>query len=136
MAPLFGALLHGESADWGALREHADPDCSRCKGTGAECVEHDDRPQVNFANENAAIIARALGVDLDGGIGSMDLVTLRRGLVRARNLTTPAELRAESVTARTAVRGYSRGDLDAALERLVALAQVAQLLGATRILWQ
>lgn len=135
MSPAFGPLFQHESDDWGALREYADPDCVRCKGTGVERVERDDRPQVNFANENAAIVARALGLDLDGGIGSMSLATLRRGLVRARNVTVPAELRAGMAAPRVTVRGYSRADLDAALTRLQELVEAAQRLGATRILW-
>lgn len=136
MSPLFGPTFRGESDDWGSLAEHADPLCGSCKGMGVERVEHDDRPQVNFANANACIVARALDIDLDGGIGSMSVATLRRGLVRARNVATPAELRAGSEAARVVVRGYSRADLDAALDRLDGLVAAAQRLGATRIRWQ
>jgi hypothetical protein len=136
MAPLWSAIFQGDSDDWDSLREHASPGCASCKGTGAERVEHDERPQVNFANENAHIVALALGIDLDGGHGSMELATLRRGLIRARNVTTPDELRAYESTGRVFVRGYDRADLDAALTRLQGLVEAAQRIGATRILWQ
>jgi hypothetical protein len=135
MAPVFGELFRGESTDWDGLRGYADPHCKQCGGTGVERIERDERPQVNFANENAYIVAQALGLDLDGGIGRMELATLRRGLIRARNVAVPAELRADELTERAIVRGYSRGDLDAALTRLQELVSAAQRLGATHILW-
>ena len=135
MAPTFSDLFQRQSADWGSLQAYADPACKQCDGTGVERVERDERPQVNLANENAYIVAQALGIDLDGGIGRMELATLRRGLIRARNVAVPAELRADEVTARAIVRGYSRGDLDTALTRLQELVSAAQRLGATHILW-
>ena len=93
-------------------------------------------PRQRFGEQPLRVcVAQALGIDLDGGIGRMELATLRRGLIRARNVAVPAELRADEVTARAIVRGYSRGDLDTALTRLQELVSAAQRLGATHILW-
>lgn len=136
MAPLWSAIYQGESDDWASLCAHADQSCARCHGTGAESVERDQRPQVNFANANAYIIAHALGIDLGCGVGAMDLPTLRRGLLRARNVATPDELRADETTGRVTVRGYTRADLDRALTSLQELVDAAQRLGTRRILWQ
>jgi hypothetical protein len=136
MSPAWSDIFHGESDDWASLRADADPSCARCAGSGAERVEYDERPQVNLANENAAIVASALGIDLDGGIGSMELATLRRGLVRARNVAVPAEFRAGIAKGRLIMAGFSRDDLTAVLARLDGLVRDAQRLGATRIVWQ
>jgi hypothetical protein len=135
MAPLFGDLLHGQSQDWESLREHADAGCANCGGSGVECVSLDGRPQVNFSNGNAAIIFRALGIDMSAGYGDMELATLRRGLIRARNVAVPETLRASDESERVHVAGYSRGDLLRALARLDELVAAAQQLGATRLTW-
>ncbi len=136
MSPVWASLFRGECDDWAALRADADPSCVQCAGSGIERVEHDERPQVNLANLNAAIVARALGIDLDGGNGAMDLATLRRGLLRARNATQPAEFRADMQTDRVSVPGFCRGDLVKVLARFDWLVEAAQRLGVTRIVWQ
>lgn len=136
MSPVFGALMRRESDDWQALRADADPGCVACGGTGVERVERDERPQANFANANAELIAAAMALDLDGGIGACELAVFRRGLLRARNVSQPDELRAAEEGPRYYAPGYSADDLSRALGRLEGLVEQAIALGATRILWQ
>lgn len=136
MAPLFGALFRGECDEWSSLAEHAAPGCAQCGGTGVERLDVDERPQVNFANENAHIIARAMGLDLGHGIGSTDLATLRRGLIRARNVRSADELRAPETAPGRILAGYTSDDLQRALARLDWLVSEAQRLGVRRILWE
>lgn len=135
MSPVFSAIFRGESDDWQALRADADPSCPTCGGTGVERVERDMRPQENFANGNAAIVADAMGLDLNDGYGECELATFRRGLIRARNVSHPDELRAAEEGPRYYAPGYSSGDLSRALGRLEGLVEQAIALGATRILW-
>lgn len=136
MAPEWTDLFRGVSHDWASLRAYAQPTCVQCQGTGAEWTTPDQRPQENFANENAELVASAMGLDLDGGIGSIELAGFRRGLIRARSVRTPDELRAAVQAPRVIIRGYTASDLDRALTRLEGLSVTAQRLGATRILWQ
>lgn len=135
MSPMFGALFRRESDDWQALRADADPHCSTCGGTGVERVQVDKRPQENFANANAAIVAAAMGLDLDSGIGECELAVFRRGLIRARNLRAPVCWREPVQTPRHIAPGYGTADLSRALGRLERLVEQALAMGAVRILW-
>ena len=135
MSPAFSAIFLGESDDWQALRADADPNCPTCDGTGVERVERDMRPQENFANGNAAIVAGAMGLDLNDGYGECELASFRRGLIRARNVSQPDELRAAEEGPRIYAPGYTAADLSRALGRLEGLVAQAIALGATRILW-
>lgn len=135
-APAWSALFRGESDDWASLAEHAAPDCHTCQGTGIERTQHDARPQENFANGNAGIVARAMRLDLADGYGSCELAAFRRGLIRARNVGQPDELRAPEEGPRYYAPGYTADDLSRALGRLERLAERAASMGAARILWQ
>lgn len=134
-APAWCALFRGESDDWASLAEHAVAHCAQCAGTGVERTSRDGRPQENFANDNARIVAQAMGLDLCDGCGSVELAVFRRGLIRARNVSQPDELRAPERGTRFSVAGYSSEDLSRALGRLERLVSEAQRLGATRIVW-
>lgn len=136
MAPTFDVLLRGESDDWASLAAYAAPGCAQCAGTGVESYDADARPQENFANDNARLVAQAMGLDLADGCGSVELVAFRRGLIRARNTGQPDALRAPQAGPGFYVAGYTADDLARALGRLERLACEAQRIGATRILWQ
>jgi hypothetical protein len=136
MAPTWGQLYRHERGDWASLRPYANHNCSQCQGTGVEEVSHDMRPQLNFANENAEILFRVLGIEFNAGHGDADLATFRRGLIRARNVSTPETLRAAVETERVHVAGYSRSTLRRALSLLEELIGIAERKGATRIMWQ
>lgn len=135
MAPAWAAVYRGESDDFAPLRGHADPQCRQCGGTGAEPVEQDDRPQVNFANMNARLVLQAMGLDSEDLVGRRMLPEFRRGLMRARNMAQPETLRAAETDGRHHVAGYSRADLMAAVQRLQELAERAGQLGARSIFW-
>jgi hypothetical protein len=136
MAPTWGLLFRGESTDWASLAEHAAPGCAQCAGTGTEHCSRDGRPAVNFANENARTVAVAMGLDLADGYGSIELAVFRRALIRARNVSQPAVLRAPEAGPRFYRAGYTSENLSQALGRLEQLASEAQSLGATRIRWE
>lgn len=141
MSPLFGELLHDTgaprpNAEWAPLCLDADPGCHTCEGTGIERVSGDARPQVNFCNANAAIIARAMGLELNEGYGAAELAVFRRGFIRARNTKQPDTLRESETGDRSYVAGYTRDELLEAVMRLEVLVLRAAALGATRLLWQ
>lgn len=136
MAPTWCDIFRGECDDWASLAAHAAPDCAQCRGSGVERCDRDGRPQENFANANARLVAGAMGLDLADGYGVVELAAFRRGLIRARNVSQPDEPRAPKAGPRLHVAGYSADDLSRALGRLERLAGEAQRLGATRILWQ
>jgi hypothetical protein len=136
MAPSWGSLFRGESTDWASLAEHAAPGCAQCEGTGVESCSRDGRPAVNFANENARTVASAMGLDLGDGHGSIELAVFRRALLRARNVSQPAVLRAPEAGPRFYRAGYTSESLSQALGRLEELASAAQSSGATRIRWE
>ena len=135
MSPAWTAVHRGESHDFAPLRAHADPKCAQCGGTGAEPVEHDTRPCVNFCNGNARLIAQAMGLDFGDGYGRADLPTFRRGVIRARNTRQPETLRAAESRGRFRAGAYTRADLMRALARLEALIADAERLGARAIIW-
>jgi hypothetical protein len=135
MAPMFSSLFRGESDDWASLAEYAAPGCAECSGTGIERGSRDGRPQENFANDNARIVAQAMGLDFGDGYGSCELAVFRRALIRARNVRQPEALRAAEAGSRFYVAGYTSDDLSRALGRLERLASEAQRMGASCIVW-
>lgn len=74
-----------EEAVRAELREHADPRCPWCNGSGVEAVESDDLPELNLCNMNAAAFLAFLGVPEEpaGLMGSMVLADARRAVMRA-----------------------------------------------------
>ena len=137
MSPAFSGLFEGWRDDWDALRVDANPECLRCNGSGIEEVSVDLRPQVNFSNDNAVIIMRAMGWEADHQnlCGECDLATLRRGVMRARSSSGPDVLRERVEAHRYIGHGYTRADLLDALARLEAIAQRGQAIGATKVTW-
>jgi len=137
MSEHFGAFVMGERTDWEVLKPEASPNCQLCGGSGVEEVRVDLRPQVNFANGNAQIILKALGLphceqDL---YGECDLATMKRGIIRARNVRQPEVLR-ERIEGKNFIgHGYTREDLADALCRLEDVVTSGEKRGAQRITW-
>jgi len=148
IAAMSGDLSEPVRAD---LQANADPTCHICKGTGIEVNELDDRPEINWANDNARAILGALGVAFDE-CGDLSVADARRALMRARSrgdlspFTRPEEVvhgrpRANedgSVELRP-VRSWG-GALNAAgirdrVEQFARFVEESATRGATTILW-
>lgn len=137
MSEHFGAFVRGERTDWEALEPDASQNCQRCDGTGVEVVPVDLRPQVNFSNGNAQIVLKALGLPHRETelCGECDLATLKRGIIRARNVEHPEVLREHTEGRAFVGYGYTREDLMRAIDDLDQVVQIGEQRGATQITW-
>jgi len=68
------------------LKAEANPACPFCKGTGIEGFTRDDRPHINWANDNGVRVLATLGiVGEDAPYGEMTIAEARRAVMRARS---------------------------------------------------
>ncbi len=145
MAPRF---MNGATPE--ALREHADPACPRCGGSGIEMVPSSDLPMLNLANGNATLLLRALRLAPDY-CGEIGLPEARRAIIRARAgslipYTRPDHVEhgaprarhdgaIEARPLRSFDPGLSEDGLRERLERFEALVEASAARGATIIYW-
>lgn len=137
MSDHFGAFVRGERTDFEALTTDASPNCELCHGTGAEDTRVDLRPSVNFANGNAEVILEAMGLrscptEL---YGEADLATMKRGIIRARNVNLPDIIREREERKNYVAHGYTRAQLMAAIDELEAVVSVGERRGAKKVTW-
>ena len=135
MADCFGAFVDHERDDWEALKRFSYPECWSCDGSGVEKVRVDLRPNVTFANDNTYIILNAMGLLGEDLTGEADLPTIRRGIIRARNVSHPEVLRAHVCRRGLIMAEYTRVHLMDAVSRLAEVVQVGAARGATGITW-
>lgn len=137
MAESFSAFVCGERTDWEVLRPEANPDCVTCKGSGVEESRISLRPSVNFANGNAVIVLDALGVAYDDSylFGECEIAVMKRGIIRARNITMPEVLRERVEEGNYISQGYTRDQLMRAISQIEKVVSLGEKRGATVISW-
>jgi hypothetical protein len=132
------------------LRQYARPQCPFCSGTGIDGEVVSDRPELNWANANAAIILRVLGLP-DEPYGKAAIPEARRALVRARNRSDlTGFVRAEEVIygqprydgaavelrpVRGIVFGLGEEDIAERLRAFADFVEASVTTGATEISW-
>lgn len=78
------------------LAAHAFQTCPMCRGTGFETVPVSDRIELDLNEGNAAALFAALGPPRDP-IGELPIVTIRRAIIRARNVDLERHARAPEI---------------------------------------
>lgn len=136
MSDHFGAFVRGERTDFEVLTPEACPTCELCKGTGVEETFVDLRPSVNLANGNAQIILEAMGLFCGELYGECDLPTMKRAIIRARNVNHPEVLREREERRNFIAHGYTREQLMGAIDELGEVVRVGERRGATKITWE
>lgn len=133
MSPVWGSVYEGDSDDFDALAEHADPDCVGCHGYGVEPVLWEQRPSMNVANMNACALTAALG--LPEGQGECTIHDARRAVIRARNTDISAHAFKTEQHSRAYVIGLDLDRLGERIDEFAKMVEEGAEKGAKRVLW-
>lgn len=134
-APSFSGFLDGKPLDRRDLESHSDADCGRCHGTGVEPSARDTVLSVNYSNDNARILLKALGLSANVLCGSCPVATMRAATMLALDTSHPVVIRAAVTSGRVSCGSFTGDDLVRALGELLEVLDVAEEIGAESIEW-